>query len=182
MIAHTLKIAGYSLAAMSAVSLAVIAQTAPPPVPAVPQPAPKAAATSNPMAACRADMKALCASVERGKGAKMQCLVENKAKASAECQSAMLTIQDRMAARLAEKGEKRGRLAACRTDIVSLCPDATKGKERAKCLRQNEAKVSPVCAQALSALPMRKQEETAAPGAAAQTGPPTAAPVTPKPQ
>lgn len=182
MIARTLKIAGFSLVAMSAVSLAVIAQTAPPPAPAVPQPAPKAAATSNPMAACRADIKALCASVERGKGAKMQCLVENKAKASAECQSAMGAIQDRMAARVAEKGEKRGRLAACRTDIVSLCPDATKGNERAKCLRQNEAEVSPACAQALSALPTRKQEQTAAPGEAAPAGPPSAAPVTPKPQ
>ncbi len=180
MIAHTLKIAGYSLAAMSAVSLAVIAQTAPQPAPAVPQPAPKAAATSNPMAACRADMKALCASVERGKGAKMQCLVENKAKASTECQSAMGAMQERMAVRQA-KGAKLGRLADCRSDVVSLCADAAKGRDRVQCLRQNEAKVSPACIQALAAMPMRKRDEPAT----APANPPPVSPPTsdaPKPQ
>ena len=126
------------------------------------------------MAACRTDVKALCATVERGKGAKMQCLVENKAKASPECRAAMVAIQERMA-----KGEKR-RLADCRADVATLCATAAKGTERVQCLRQNEAKVSPACSKALAAMPVRKHD--AAPAPAAPSNPPSATPDAPKPQ
>lgn len=167
MIARILKVTGLATLSIG-LALALVAQTAPPPAPST------AVAPGNPMAACRADVKALCATVERGKGAKMQCLVENKAKASLECQAAMLAIQERMA-----KGEKR-RLAECRADVATLCATAAKGAERVQCLRQNEAKVSPACSQALAAMPVRKRG--AAPAPAASSNPPPATPDAPKPQ
>lgn len=179
MIARMLKILGISSVAVAVVSFAVLAQTASQPTPAAPQTAP---ATPKPMAACRADMKALCGSVEPGKGAKVQCLVENKSKASVECQTAMVQIQERAAKRAENKGGKGGRFAACRGDIASLCPEATKGKERAQCLRENAAKVSSACGEALAATPIGKRD----PGRAAMPdGTPSALPPVqqaPKPQ
>jgi hypothetical protein len=183
MIAHMLRLLAISTAAIAAVSVAAISQTTQPqPAPTPPQsaPSPQSTARANAMAACRADVRALCATVERGKGAKMDCLVANKAKASPECQAAMATMQEQMAARRAEGG-KRGRLADCRADAASLCPEA-KGRDRVQCLRQNKAKVSPACSQALAAMPMGKRD--AAP-AAAPPSPPPAAPSAsdaPKPQ
>lgn len=113
------------------------------------------------MAACRADMQTLCASVERGKGKKMACLVENRAKASAECQAAMDGIQARMAERAAKKdgkGARRAAREACKADVQSLCATAEPGRRGIMgCLRQNEAKVSPACSQALAALPVPKR-------------------------
>jgi hypothetical protein len=101
------------------------------------------------MAACRADLQTLCNGVTGGRGARMQCLVENRTKASPECQAAMTDLQGRIAERGAKagkggKGEQRGRFAACRSDLATFC-GATKGKERAQCLSQNEAKLSPEC-------------------------------------
>ena len=165
MIARTFKITG--LAALSTgLALALVAQTPPPP-------ALSTAALTSPMATCRADVKALCATVERGKGAKVQCLVENRAKASPECQAAMVAIQERMA----KKGEKR-RLADCRADVATLCATAAKGTERVQCLRQNEAKVSPACSQALAAMPVRKRDTALAP--AAPSNPPPNVPDAPE--
>ena len=160
MIGRIVKILGISSAASVAISIAVLAQTAPAPTPAAPatgaaSPGPVA---SRPMSACRNDIKTLCSGVERGKGAKMQCLVANKTKASAECQAAMVAIQERMATRGLKQAGKPGRFAACRTDIATLCPEA-KGKERAQCLRANQAKVSPACGEALAAMPARKREQ-----------------------
>lgn len=157
-------------------SAAAVAQTTPPPAaaPSAAQPTTGEAAKGDAragMAACRVDMQALCANVERGKGKKMQCLVENRAKASPECQAAMGGIQDRMADRAARKdgnkegqrGAKGGRLAACRTDLATHCSDASKGGGRMQCLRQNEAKLSPECSTTLQGL---KQARTGAAKAA----------------
>ncbi len=164
MIGHTFKVLGISSAALMAISIAVLAQPAPAPAPAAPVPgavSPAPAPVANrPMVACRNDIKTLCSGVERGKGAKMQCLVANKTKASAECQAAMVALQERMVTRGLKQGGKPGRFAACRTDIATLCPEA-KGKERAQCLRQNQAKVSPACGEALAAMPARMREQAA---------------------
>jgi len=42
-------------------------------------------------------------------------------------------------------------VAACKTDIDTLCKDTADGKGRFKCLRENEAKVSPGCKTAMDA-------------------------------
>jgi Cysteine rich repeat len=128
-----------SMGALIAVSAGVFAQSVTPPAPAT---------GGNPMTACRNDMKALCGDIQPGGGARRQCLVENRAKASPECQAAMASIQDRAAQRATAKGDKaerRGRFAACRADVANLCPEATKGGGRAQCLKQNEAQLSPEC-------------------------------------
>ncbi len=104
------------------------------------------------MAACRADMQALCADVERGKGRKAQCLVDNRAKASPECQAAMSGLQQLQANRVGEGKRRNGRLVACRADLATLCVDAAKGGDRIRCLRQNETKLSPECSTTLKVL------------------------------
>ena len=179
MITRTLNALGIISVALVAASFAAIAQTAPQPGATAP-----GSVTGNPMAACRADMKSLCGTVERGRGARMQCLVENKAKASPECQAAMAAIQERFAGGGVNKSERRGRFAACQADLATLCPEAAKGMARAQCLRQNEAKVSPACSQALAAMPMRRHgqmDPAAAPGAV-PAAPAVPAPAAPKPQ
>jgi hypothetical protein len=182
MIAQFLKGIGVTSAVLCATAIAVFAQAttpAPGPAPALaPPPAPATAAPSKSdgaMAACRADMKALCAQTPRGGGAKMQCLVQNKAKTSPECQAAMVTIQDRIVAR----GGRRGGLAACKADAATLCAEGMKGKARNRCLRENAAKVSPACAEAIAALP--KGRGATATDAAPASAPATTVPATPAP-
>lgn len=43
------------------------------------------------------------------------------------------------------KSGKRGRMAACRTDMATFCQSAEKGGGRMKCLKENQAKLSPEC-------------------------------------
>ena len=153
MISNSLKALGLSSAVLVAATFAVFAQTAP-----APQPDATAQAENGgrPMAACRADMKALCAGVERKGGGRMKCLVENKAKASPECQAVMDSMQQRMG-KGANKEARKAVRQACRSDAQSLCATVEKGRGGVmRCLRDNEVKVSPACAQALASLPMRK--------------------------
>lgn len=162
MIGSTLKALGLSSAALVAATFAVFAQTAPAPAPGPDAPGGKG---NRPMAACRADMKALCGGVERKGGGRMKCLVENKAKASAECQAVMATMQERMGKGAGKEARKQVR-QACKADVQSICATSEKGRGGImRCLRQNEAKVSPTCAQALASLPMRKGGKKMAPDA-----------------
>jgi hypothetical protein len=114
------------------------------------------------MAACRADMQTLCGTVDRGKGNKLKCLIENRTKASTECQAAITATDqvrsERAAKRAAraEGGGKRGggKMAACRDDQRALCADVQKGGGRKiACLKANEAKLSPACSSLIKALP-----------------------------
>jgi hypothetical protein len=120
------------------------------------------------MGACRVDMQSLCGAVERGKGNKMRCLIENRTKASSECQTALAAVEagragkdatkaDRRAQKRADRGgERGGRMAACRADTKALCADVERGGGRKiACLRANEAKLTPDCAGALKSLPVR---------------------------
>jgi Cysteine rich repeat len=132
----SLKALGLASALLVAATVAVFAQAT------APAPGGHGAHCS---AACRADIQSLCGGVTGGRGARMQCLVENRTKASPECQSAMAAIQERFAQRGVRSGEKRARFAACKADVANLCPEATKGGERAQCLKQNEAKLSAEC-------------------------------------
>lgn len=156
MIGSTLKALGLSSAVLVAATFAVFAQTAPAPQPGANTQGGKG---NRPMAACRADMKALCGGVERKGGGRMKCLVENKAKASAECQAVMTTMQERMGKGAGKEARKQVR-QACNADVQTVCATAGKGRGGVmRCLRDNEAKVSPTCAQALATLPMRKGDK-----------------------
>lgn len=177
MISNALKGLGLSSVALVAATFAVFAQTAPAPQPGADGQGGKG---NRPMAACRADMKALCADVERRGGGRMKCLVENKAKASAECQAVMATMQERMGKGAGKEARKQVR-QSCQADVQSVCATAEKGRGGVmRCLRENEAKVSPACAQVLAGLPMRKGGKMDKTGG--QDAAPQAAPVAPKPQ
>ena len=63
----------------------------------------------------------------------------------------------------------------CKADLQSMCAGtAGKGPERARCLRANQAKLSPDCAKAVAAKPA--QWGAPAAGAASATPAPAAAP------
>jgi hypothetical protein len=118
------------------------------------------------MGACRADMQALCGNVERGKGNKIACLIENRTKASPECQAAITAVDAARSGKAADKaakraeggkrGERGGKMAVCRADSKALCADVERGGGRkVACLKANEAKLSPDCAGVLKSLPSR---------------------------
>jgi hypothetical protein len=76
------------------------------------------------MGACRTDMQTLCGTVERGKGKKLACLIENRAKASPECQTAITAVEAARTGKAADRAAKRaeggakggkggGKMAAC---------------------------------------------------------------------
>ncbi len=64
----------------------------------------------------------------------------------------------------AAPGKGRGRrLSACRTDVQQLCASAPAGGgSKIRCLQDNQAKLSPVCAQTLGELRSAKQVARAA--------------------
>lgn len=143
---------------------AATAQTAPQPPAAAPPAASDgtAPAAAGPagrrggggaLAACRGDIQTLCASVPAGKGAKVQCLVDNRAKASAGCQAAIDAVAaKRQGQANGEIGKTRpGKaLAACQSDLSTLCSGSL--DKPGKCLKQNAAKLSPACSTALAAV------------------------------
>lgn len=125
-------------------------------------------------AACAADLAAFCAGVEAGGGKKMSCLTANQSKLSPACAA---SLDARRAARGARLGETqvaqapsppatappaaapapaaaqpvRGNMRACRTDMATLCGSIEAGGGRKiKCLMDNQAKLSPECAAAVS--------------------------------
>ena len=69
----------------------------------------------------------------------------------------------------AEKANKPKIAEVCKTDIDSLCG----GKKKAKCLRENEAKLSPDCAKAVAAKPADwgRKDKPAAPATTGSTSP-----------
>lgn len=117
------------------------------------------------MGACRADMQTLCGTVERGKGQKLACLIENRAKASPECQSAITAVETARSGKAADRAAKRaeggkggkggkGKMAVCRADSKALCADVERGGGRKlACLKANEAKLTPDCAAVVKAMP-----------------------------
>lgn len=161
------------------------AQEQPPAAQAAPAPSEAAANADVPMragpghqalAACRADMKALCSGVETGGGRKFNCLAQNRDKLGAECQAAIQAVLAHAGAAPAAGGLKPVNPAAapsapvaaaaagprievhriCRGDIAAQCAGVEKGQGRiAKCLAENAAKLSQPCQAALS---QRKEE------------------------
>lgn len=185
-------------AAVLTTGAAAFAQSSPPAVVAPAPAAPPVAATPDTSApavdatgkrrrggqlsACRADMQTLCADVERGGGRKLQCLAENRDKASAECQAAMQAMLDGSGER-SGKGRREGRgaggkgaaqrLAACATDLATHCADVggegrPRGAARMQCLKQNTAKLTPDCAAAVQQLDDTRRQARQACAADAQ--------------
>lgn len=101
---------------------------------------------SKAMQACQADLTTFCAGVEKGQGRLAKCMAENATKLSPPCQAA---VKDQQAKRALNKEAK----AACAADQAALCAVAEKGHGAMKCLRENAAKASPGCQQALASLP-----------------------------
>ena len=149
------------VAATLTVALAQTTPTPPPsaaPAPGAVSPAPKGA-----LAACRADIATLCAGVPRGGGGVAKCLVENKAKASPECQAAIDQVakrRDRQAAGLSGPAKAGRPLAACQTDIATHCAGSL--EKPAKCLRENRAKLSAECQAALQGVVQTRAKVTEA--------------------
>ena len=83
-----------------------------PPVVAPPAAAlPKASPLQANMRACRTDMATFCGSVEKGGGRKVQCLMDNQAKLSPDCASAIASTQ----------AHKQASKSACEGDVAKLC-------------------------------------------------------------
>jgi hypothetical protein len=128
------------------------------------------------MAACRTDMVALCGGVERGGGKKVQCLKDNEAKLSGPCKSALQAVVDGRAAGGAKAvhSAAHGKVQkACEADIATVCSTVEKGQGGiARCLKDNTAKLSPSCAQAVAdrqAMAVVKKDARAACAADRQT-------------
>ncbi len=117
---------------------------------------PAAAAKARPlranMRACRTDIATLCGAVEQGGGRKVKCLMENQAKLSPECASAVTSVQS----------QKQASKSACESDIATLCP-AARGPARRQCLDTNKARLSPTCADMLAARAAKQDKRAAAP-------------------
>ncbi len=88
----------------------------------------------GPLAACRADVRLLCASVPPGGGSKVRCLQDNQVKLSPACAQTLGDL----------KSTKQVARSACATDATALCP-GLKGDARRACFTENQAKLSPEC-------------------------------------
>lgn len=159
----------------------VLAQTAP-----APQAAPPAADATQvqttrgggPLSACRADAETLCAGIERGRGARLDCLAQNKDKVSAACRTAMDGLLARHASGDGERrdghgrGDRAGRgaMAACAVDVATHCAgsEGDRGKRR-QCLVENASKLSAECTAALEEMRGRGQQMREACAADRQT-------------
>ena len=124
------------------------------------QPAPPAATAAQPgggrqaMAACRDDMKALCAGVEKGGGRKIACLKDNQAKLSTGCQAAIQSVLDKRGAGNASGGAVTGGGKVgqvCQADIAAKCANVGAGHGAVgKCLNDKASSVSQPCQAALA--------------------------------
>jgi hypothetical protein len=82
-----------------------------------------------------------CKGVKPGQGAIMQCLKQHEAELSAECKAKGAEI----------KKDVSGIAEACRSDAQTLCKGVEPGGGRiAKCLKENDAKLSPACKEKLA--------------------------------
>jgi hypothetical protein len=137
-----------------------------------------AAPEKGAMAACRVDVATFCAGIEAGGGKKMRCLSDNRSRLSPECGVAFDARLANRAARLdgaavvappaAPSGAPpaaaplRPALGACRTDMATLCASVTPGRgARVKCLMENQGKLSPNCAAAVTSVAAQQRDQRA---------------------
>jgi hypothetical protein len=101
--------------------------------------------------ACREDVERLCAGVRAGQGRIATCLMDKQAELSTECKEQI----EQMRARAKQFAQ------ACKGDIRKYCKGMRPGGGKlAKCLKDNEAKLSAACAEAFE--PTRTKREDAA--------------------
>ena len=85
---------------------------------------------------CRADVEKLCKGIEPGQGRIMQCLKDKQDQVSPDCKQHLTQMREHM----------REFSEACKGDVEQYCKDVQPGQGHiGKCLRQNEAKLSPAC-------------------------------------
>jgi hypothetical protein len=113
---------------------------------------PKAAPLATNMRACRTDMATFCGSVEKGGGRRVKCLMENQAKLSPDCATAVSSAQT----------QKQVAKDSCAADIDKLCPTA-KGPARRQCLDAKQAQLSPACAGLLANRAAKQDKRAATP-------------------
>ena len=100
--------------------------------------------------ACRTDLAAHCAGIERGKGGRAECLRQNEAKLSPGCASALKWAQQ-----LRETAR-----TACRDDRVRFCKGVRVGGGSVMaCLREKQAELSKPCADAIASLPVPRDRK-----------------------
>ena len=127
------------------------------------------------LAACRADAAAFCQGIEAGRGRRLACLTENKARLSPACAAVVearnvglpapagaaapaTPAADAPPKGKGEKGARGGGLAACRTDVATFCQNEAKGGgRRIACLRANQDKLDPACQAAIKDRPAARE-------------------------
>lgn len=91
--------------------------------------------------ACRAEIQKLCGNVKPGDGRMQSCLEQNRTAFSPACQQQMAEHRERAQ----QKAE------ACRADVAQFCQGIEPGGGRlVRCLKQNEARLSPACRDGLA--------------------------------
>lgn len=94
--------------------------------------------------ACKADAEKLCAGVQPGHGAIMQCLKQHEAELSAGCKSNMAMVKEKM------QDRKEELKSACAADQQQFCKDVTPGEGREfACLHAHSDKLSAGCKEAM---------------------------------
>jgi hypothetical protein len=101
--------------------------------------------------ACLADVERLCKDMPPGGGRIARCLRDNEASVSAECKAHMAKMRENVLARVKAFSE------ACKGDLGQYCKDVQPGQGRiTRCLRENEAKLSPSCREQLAKVDWRR--------------------------
>lgn len=91
--------------------------------------------------ACAPDVERLCAGVQPGQGRIATCLTDKQAELSPECAQEI----EQMRARA------RAFHQACKADIQKYCKGMRAGGGKlAKCLKHNQAKLTPACKEAFA--------------------------------
>ena len=107
---------------------------------------------------CRSDFQALCAGVQPGGSAALQCLEQNAASVSPGCRQALAAVGgggsgSSGAPRMTMREELMLTRAECGPDFRTYCQRVEPGGGRAlKCLEANGASLTPACQQALMGL------------------------------
>jgi hypothetical protein len=97
--------------------------------------------------ACKGDVEQYCKNVQPGQGRMMRCLHDNQAKLSASCKEQLAQIDEQ---RRQMHERMHGVAEACKGDAQQYCKDVHPGGGRvARCLKDNEAKLSSACKAAL---------------------------------
>jgi len=93
-------------------------------------------ASAQATGACAGDIDKFCRGVQQGEGRIAKCMAQHKEELSPGCK-----------ARLEEAAKQlKGVQKACEDDIMAFCEGVKPGGGRiAKCLKENEAKLSPQC-------------------------------------